>query len=224
MRRPSGAGSSSAESRPSRAPAGGAGRRPGRPRATHEGPSARERLEVAFWELLAQRSFGELTVAALCRRARVNHNTFYYHFANLEELARHAFAQNMLPSLPRTILPLLARGATDALGEAASDAQVGAHFTRAMLFATSESTLLVGILRGAVMGLWLETVGLDRDRLTEAEHDQLQFIFGGLVSLLGATRGQATPVRIAAVLESPLGRGLFDTLAAMAARDRTTSG
>jgi AcrR family transcriptional regulator len=188
-----------------------------RPRADAQGPSARERIVRAFWDTLAERPFPEMTVAGLCSRADVNHNTFYYHFGCVEDLARCAFEENMLPELPRTLLPALAGGAGGP-DLPAGDADVLEHFGRARLFASSGSPLLSGLLRDSVMELWMQVAGVDAALLSEADRDRLSFAFGGLVAAIGAMGAGASPSRMAAIAESPLGRGLFETLAQIAAR------
>lgn len=61
-----------------------------RPRRDSEILPAKERLENAFWTLLADRPFGKITVTDVVHEARVNRNSFYYHFSGLPELADSA--------------------------------------------------------------------------------------------------------------------------------------
>lgn len=188
-----------------------------RPKANQAAPSAQERLETAFWSMLAETPFTEITVSALSARAGVNHNTFYYYFGSIEDMARKLFERNMMPELPQTLLPLLAAGMTDFSG-IAEDERLARHFERARLFACSGSSLLTGILRDSIMQLWLDTVGLASDDLDRQSEDRLVFIFGGLVAALGDMGANATPERLAEIVASPLGRGLFETLAQIASR------
>lgn len=58
-----------------------------RPRKDSEILSATERLENAFWELLADHEYRKITVTEVVREAHVNRNSFYYHYASLPELA-----------------------------------------------------------------------------------------------------------------------------------------
>jgi len=58
-----------------------------RPRHDSEVLPAKERLENAFWELLADRDYRKITVTDVVREAGVNRNSFYYHFSSLPELA-----------------------------------------------------------------------------------------------------------------------------------------
>ena len=61
-----------------------------RPRKDSEILSATERLENAFWELLADHEYRKITVTEVVREAHVNRNSFYYHYASLPKLADSA--------------------------------------------------------------------------------------------------------------------------------------
>ena len=61
-----------------------------RPRRDSEVLHARERMENAFWELLAERDYHKITVTDIVREAGVNRNSFYYHYSGLPELADFA--------------------------------------------------------------------------------------------------------------------------------------
>ncbi|MBT1169836.1 MULTISPECIES: TetR/AcrR family transcriptional regulator [Bifidobacterium] len=75
-----------------------------RPRHDSEVLPAKERLENAFWELLADRDYRKITVTDVVREAGVNRNSFYYHFSGLPELADSAILHQVeaipLPQAP----------------------------------------------------------------------------------------------------------------------------
>ena len=77
-----------------------------RPRHDSEVLPAKERLENAFWELLADRDYRKITVTDVVREAGVNRNSFYYHFSSLPELADSAIL-HQVESIPinRTAIP-----------------------------------------------------------------------------------------------------------------------
>ena len=43
-----------------------------RPRKDQEGPTAVERMEEAFWEILAEKPYAQITVGEIAKRAQVN--------------------------------------------------------------------------------------------------------------------------------------------------------
>lgn len=59
----------------------------GRPPKEEEG-KARQALMDAFWELLAEDDYTQLSIRSLSNRAHVNHNTFYRYFENIDDLAK----------------------------------------------------------------------------------------------------------------------------------------
>lgn len=64
----------------------------GRPPKEEEG-KARQALIDAFWKLLAEDDYTQLSIRSLSNRAHVNHNTFYRYFENIDDLARKAFEE-----------------------------------------------------------------------------------------------------------------------------------
>lgn len=64
----------------------------GRPRKEEEG-KARQALMDAFWELLAEDDYTQLSIRALSNHAHVNHNTFYRYFESIDDLAKKAFEE-----------------------------------------------------------------------------------------------------------------------------------
>lgn len=64
-----------------------------RPRKDSDDPSAKERMMQAFWEVLEEKPYAQMTVSDIARAANVRRNTFYYHYANVGELAEQAIRQ-----------------------------------------------------------------------------------------------------------------------------------
>lgn len=74
-----------------------------RPRRDSEILPAKERIENAFWDLLADREYHKITVTDIVHEAGVNRNSFYYHYSSLPELADSAImhvVQQAKPALP----------------------------------------------------------------------------------------------------------------------------
>ncbi len=62
----------------------------GRPRKDSETLDAKERIYQAFWELLEDYNFHEITVGMIAAKAQCNRGTFYYHFDDINDLAEKA--------------------------------------------------------------------------------------------------------------------------------------
>lgn len=183
-----------------------------------EGPSAVDRLEAAFWDMLGEMPYDQMTVGALARRAHVNHNTVYYHFGNLEELAEGVFERNLMPGLAARLMALMASG-DGHLPPQEPDETLALHFERACLFARSDSSLLQRIFRNGMRRTWLEALGIDERALTPAQACDLTFVFGGLTALLNEEPGDVGAATLAALRARPLGIGITQTLAHMTQAD-----
>ena len=82
-----------------------------RPRYETGEKTARERLEDAFWECLAEKPFEKITVADVTKLAAVNRNTFYYHYEDMNDLARTVAAETALePELVKYIFTQVLQG------------------------------------------------------------------------------------------------------------------
>lgn len=156
----------------------------GRPRASEEGPTARERCVGAFWSLLEERSFEEMTVRDIAATAQVNRNTFYYHFDNIEDLAREAI-ESMIPT---QFVGALIGGITVGHIDMRLIADTGVTektYSRVRLLVRSHSSLLSSIVREKVLGMWLERLGLDADEFTARDWCRINFVWSGMMGFLG---------------------------------------
>ncbi len=66
-----------------------------RPRRIEGRKTALERMEDAFWDMLAEMPYHQMTGRELRARAGVSHNTFYYYFASKEELMEAMVARTI---------------------------------------------------------------------------------------------------------------------------------
>ena len=60
-----------------------------RPRKDDPQSAATARIEAAFWRLLEEVGYPEITVRRVSQAAGANRNSFYYHYECLEDLARN---------------------------------------------------------------------------------------------------------------------------------------
>lgn len=153
----------------------------GRPRADG-GPLAPERLETAFFDLLRTTDYRDISVSAVVRAAGLNRNSFYYHYTDLDDLARsaadavlltevaHLIAGGLTPDSPQ-VDRLVVQGI-------ASD-----RVARILILLGPHSTApLRGIVRSAVQDVWLAEFGLEHTDLEEAESATLGFVLGGFMA------------------------------------------
>ena len=181
-----------------------------RPRKDDSGPSACERIKNAFWKMMEEKGYEAITIGALCRTAKVSPNTLYYHFANLEEVARDAFVENMPYELPISVLQGRQKQVYGQLAEKESPLSLRAR--RVMLFAGSDSGLLRSMATEYFIDAWLETLDVNRDELAENDLIALRFIASGVTAVLGSVPYDRFVPAVPDFLESPLGRGIVEEL------------
>ncbi|WP_302398649.1 TetR/AcrR family transcriptional regulator [Eggerthella sinensis] len=161
-----------------------------RPRKDCEGPSAKRRMEDAFWEALREKPFSKISVADIAQLAQVNRNAFYYHFDNMADLARAAIAGRIPISLFRSVLPSLKQGEAPPLS-LLTDPVNEANYAKLWLLAGPHGTYeLANIAKSTLIGAWLDEFGLEGDDLNESDLVSLTFVVGGMLNVIGSSDGQ----------------------------------
>ena len=75
-----------------------------RPKYKDDQAQAKNRIIDAFWEYLQETYFEKMNVKEIVIRSRVNKNTFYYHFACIEDLAYTAIDGVLLKEVGKALL------------------------------------------------------------------------------------------------------------------------
>lgn len=160
-----------------------------RPRRDSNIPPARERMESAFWGLLADREYRRITVTDIVHRAKVNRNSFYYHFSGLPELADAAILNEVRTS------PLIQEAPDPTVDPQEQWRKRITHFMNspreqqrldrlALLAGPHSSPELVESLHDFARMSLIQTLDLDADRLDLKTDLLLDFTAGGLLTIL----------------------------------------
>lgn len=189
-----------------------------RPKATAPGLSAKGRIEEAFWQLLEELPYGQISIKKLAARARVNHKTIYYYYENIDALAKHLFQETISTYFSETN-PLTAflSGQQEQYWETHLSS-VGVR--RAMLFIRSDSLFLNTIFKEYIQGNWLASVGMMEQDLTEVERMELDLIFSGMMSVLGKDFSAESIKAFLRLLDRELGQAVLSTFATLKERAR----
>lgn len=159
-----------------------------RPRYRPDDATARDRLTQAFWQLLADAPFSKLTVLGVVRASGLNKNTFYYHYNDIDDLARSIVADAFQPDALQRLLARLDAGSADI-----RDPQLEQSFNRLCLIASDHSTpALQGMLKDALCSTWARVLHFDLDRLSFKQRLSLEFAAGGVTALF-AYRARQDP-------------------------------
>ena len=165
-----------------------------RPRKDSEEAAVEERVEAVFWEMIETRRLTQVSVSALVREAGINRSTFYYHYEDVDDLARRAVSRNLPTELPRIAL-LLFSGELDR--PRLDDAALAGLSKVCLIIGHDGSRRIAGIVEDALVGMWTEEFGIEG----VADGDvmrALRFMAGGVTSTL-ARHGH--PMDIAEIRE-----------------------
>ncbi|MBP3866728.1 MAG: TetR/AcrR family transcriptional regulator [Eggerthellaceae bacterium] len=186
-----------------------------RPRKDDPQSAAPAKIEAAFWQLLEKVGYPEITVRRISQESGTNRNSFYYHYDGLEDLARKAFVNNAEIARP-LILSLIAGLQGGVAQQLQLNEEVVVHAQRVMLCARSESPFLRRLVNELLRDTWFEELGVDAGRLSPEESMQVEFIFGGLVAVLGGPEVEESPLIMPALANSDMGRVAVKTLKGIA--------
>lgn len=161
-----------------------------RPRTNSPEPKARDALMDAFWETLAETPYQNISVRELCRRAKVNKNTFYYHFGNIEELARIAVDSALFRELGALLLSAEAAD-RESIVKLMAAPEMRLKALRAGVLLSSNGTALRDMTTQRIINVWHELLGeepIEDDRLL-----RMRFLAGGLLAVLSGREAQEFP-------------------------------
>jgi len=182
-----------------------------------EGVPAKERLEEAFWQLLAEEPFQEMTIASISRRAEVNHNTFYYYYDSLDDIAQKLLDKNLIPELPMRVIAAFTSGSLQA-EQIFGDEDISLRFRRLSLMVGPHSTSwMIDSLKRAVLELWFDSFGIKRSSLSRQQEMILTFIISGILAVVGEYGQDGDVAQFGFIMESGFGKGIISSFAEISA-------
>lgn len=120
-----------------------------RPKKSNQ-PSVRDRMIEAFWQLLEDNQLHEISVGMIVAKVGCNRGTFYYHFADKDELMLAALGQEV-KGLPNCIIPIIAGDNPEAVIES----MIEGHIPRLSLFIEQGGqTIVEKNLKSYVIKIW----------------------------------------------------------------------
>jgi AcrR family transcriptional regulator len=182
-----------------------------RPKKDSDSISASQRIENAYWSILECGSYSDITIANLARQAKVNHNTIYYYYNNIDDMAIKLFNKNIPLEIPRALLSFATTG-DDNLTPLLSDQQLMKRWLRARLYTRGDSAFLMNCYKKAIIDTWFSTADIKHENLTDEDRIVLEFIFSGLVALIGNPLVEKNPGLLLSLLRLNLGKEIFSAL------------
>ena len=125
-------------------------------------------------------------------------------------MARKLFERNMSDGVPLRILGILL-GNADIEAELLADDMILKRVMRTRLFMRRDSAFLNEIVRIRIQKEWLVAAGVIEEQLTQENKVDLDFIFSGVVAIMGSEQFEENQQAIASLNKRVLGKGIIDT-------------
>lgn len=154
----------------------------GRPKKDQNGASARERIEQAFWDLLEKTPYRRLSVRAISERAQVNHNTFYYYFESIDDLAAQVIDEN----IPRESISMIVAaldGSFFDVRQLRESVVTEKRWKRFRLMLRNGDSELRHAIRNKLMVTFAQAFGMNPDEIESTDRAKIDFVFGGISAL-----------------------------------------
>lgn len=152
----------------------------GRPRYKSGDQRARNKLVDAFWQLLGNKPYAKISALEICRTARLNKNTFYYHFACMDDLAAAAIDGLLL----RDLLDAVLLHGGEGLHIAEHLDNDGIHVERLQTLLGPHGNALHMMLADQIAALWSARLEASGMVLSEGKRSVIAFASGGLVNAM----------------------------------------
>lgn len=184
-----------------------------RPKKTDRDAMATVKIEDAFWKLLEEMNYSDITVLRISQESGTNRNSFYYHYKDIDDLAGSAFMNNIDEKISKVLFSSLLTGIGNKKDTASvPGSELLPHSKRIMLCARSDSLFLNSLVRGLLMKVWFDAFEIDGSGLSAAEQLQIDFIFSGLVSVLGSREVEDTPLIMTELSQTEIGKASISTM------------
>lgn len=182
-----------------------------RPAYRGDTPTAVTKLKDAFWQLLGEMNYSHITVKKLAGVAGVNPNTFYYHFATMDDLAKAALEEVQLSELPPLLMSRFLTGTFPA-GALPDPGLLEERWQKIRLFLRSDSTVLQQHVYDLLERYWMAAIGVSKETLTREEYLDLTFLLNGAVAVIRQQDREYDLGFLQTLPERPLGKGILQTL------------
>ena len=179
-----------------------------RPRKNEQ--DALARIENAFWSMMENGEYRDITIKALAMNASVNHNSIYYYFKNIDGLAEQLFLKEYEDSICNTLFDQIITGHVD-ITEILNNQDSLQRLNHIRLFARSESPYLKSIFITHVKAGWLKHMEISEDELSLDEQMDLAIILNGITAILGLLIFTLDAQFLTSFFERNLGKSIGET-------------
>lgn len=165
-----------------------------RPKTNSQDIPARQRIKDAYWDLMQQQPFEQITVKQVLSAAHVSRTTFYYHFESLRAVLDDIEADIIPTWIPAWYMAVIGGDEPNIEFIRATLEEHQEDVRRAcFLLGPNGDAQFIDQWRQAAVAKWTETLGLASLELSHELSVISQFIVGGVTSLMASSSGAADP-------------------------------
>lgn len=177
--------------------------------------SAQIKIENAFWELISMQSYSKITIQKLANQAKVNRNAVYYHFENVDDVAKKTFHNLMTKDIVEKLIRMLLNSKeTDR--NIYEDKDYLASLQKLQMCARSDSYFLRQMLKDEIKRNWFRIAGIQDNKLETMDILVVDFVLSGIVNLLGSAETQKNPTLIFEFSKTNIGQAILEMILQLA--------
>jgi AcrR family transcriptional regulator len=189
-----------------------------RPKYRQGDKTARDRLNEAFWKCIEEMPYNKMTVLAVCERAGLNKNSFYYHYEDMDDMARSIVNETLERDFPAIMLSQINEGLRDGLENLMAKESTGKKFDHICLLAGKNSSPeLQAMLKTMISSVWCDYLSIDPDSLSQENRIIFEFCLGGIFSLLAYRSNTNSNITIGDMIPTDFGKSILTAIMKLSA-------
>ena len=143
-----------------------------------------DRIRQAFWHELAEHDYERITVRDIARTAGLNKNTFYYHYANMDDLAKDCIEEDFPMEIPTIVISRLLGLPVPASSQLPMK-EVGEKMSRLALAAGMHSSpTLQHFLKDSLTHILTTILHVDERQFGLDSTLAADFLIGGIIGII----------------------------------------
>lgn len=182
-----------------------------RPPKNAEGPSATQRMEMAFWDCLKEMPYSDIVVRDIVDRAKVNRNSYYYHYESMWDLAQASVLHAKFTDLARLLMSQKTFNPDNPVREFSEEAQKGFEMLQILSSENGNQRLLENA-KTVITEEWLAMFGCENVLISKRTESEIDFVFGGITAMLASPNLNTLESLVTCIASSEI---LLETLKTM---------
>lgn len=172
---------------------------------------ATEKIEKALWVLLREEKYSNITVQKLADKAGVNRNAIYYHYENIDDVAKNALLHYMQSGVIEQFMHMVMHDLVND-ESAVIDENFFQGVRKLQSCINSGSIYLRELLIEEIKRQWFKKLHIEEEKLLKSEAVSIEFAIGGIIAVLGSEEMVENPLLIRELIETDIVKVSFDSL------------